>query len=110
MNTGHQDLLPFDDNNQFSIVAYVHDLYEPETNKEKAGGKDDDNRASGTGKKKFANCYLQAESSWHFARIWGNEKNVNQQWAFTKMKEAEEKKKAIKIVVKKDVGLSKHKD
>lgn len=105
-STGRQDLVPFDDNNQYSIVAFVHDLYEPETFKEKDASKDDERRSSGTGKKKYANCYLQAESSWHFARIWGNDKNVNQQLTFMKMKEAEEKKKAIKLVVKKDVGLS----
>jgi hypothetical protein len=110
MTASHQDLIPFDDNNQFSIVAFVHDLYEPETCNERASNKDDDNRASGTGKKKYANCYLQAESSWHFTRIWGNEKNVNRHLAFTKLKEAEEKKKAIKMVVKQGVGLSKRVD
>lgn len=107
VNDGERDLIPYDGSNQVCIIAFVHDLCVPETIDEMKNDKDVDNQGSTTGKKKYANCQLQSELGWHFARVWGNEKSIIQQPVFMKMKEAEEKKKAVKLVAKKGFGLSK---
>ena len=107
VNDGQRDLMPESSNNQVSIVAFVHDLYVAEATDEKPSEKQDDQQKTYNAKKKYANCYLQSESGWHFARIWGNEKNVHLQHVFLRMKEAAEQKKAIKLIAKKGFDLSK---
>ena len=107
VNDGDRDLVAYDGSNQVSIIAFVHDLCVPETIDGMNNEKDADNRRSITGKKKYANCHLQGDTGWHFARVWGNEKSIVQQPVFMKMKEAEENKRAVKLVAKKGFGLSK---
>ena len=107
VNDGERDLIPYDGTNQVSIIAFVHDLCVPDTIDGLRNEKDADSRGTSTGKKKYANCHLQSESGWHFARVWGNEKSIVQQPVFMKMKEAEEKKRAVKLVAKKGFGVSK---